>query len=58
MSAEPDTLGLGSVMDAQKDRLNEAIEVLEESKEDLKSDWMKENFDVTIEALKEKRAMH
>lgn len=58
MTVEPDTVNIGSMFDAQKERLDEAIEVLEESKEDLKSEWMQENFDVTIEALKEKRAMH
>lgn len=46
-----------SVLSAQSEDITKAIEVLEESKDDLKDDWMKENFDQTIRALKEKRSM-
>lgn len=46
-----------SMFSAQSEDLDKTIEVLEESKDDLKSDWMKENFEQTIRALEEKRAM-
>lgn len=47
------------MLDAQRDDLDKTIEVLEESKDDLKEkEWVDECFDVVIEAMKEKRAMH
>jgi hypothetical protein len=57
MNAEPETVNLDRVLNQQRNDLDKAIEVIEEHKEDLKEDWTKECFDVTVQALKERRAI-
>lgn len=46
-----------SALASQDDKIQTAIEVLEESQEDLKDEWAKEEFDFVAQALKEKRRM-
>jgi len=54
---DSNTLVNESILSAQSEDLDKTIEVLEELKDDLQDDAVKECFDVTIMALKEKRVM-